>query len=342
LGKVLLAAAVLAVLAVVLRPVGPAIVRWLWSRTGQLFAGASITVLAVGLVVLGFLRPRLFGEDFQNFDGTVARSYDEQILARLSWFVTVPAFVLMLAGIAILAIRRWSVGLWALAAPLLLIFPVYGLHARNSTRLMWWSRRYLPSVIPLVLMLAAVALTALAFLVAAEVSRRRPGLARVTRAGGAALALLGTVALTVVFAGQSLPLRSHSEFGGSFDVSERVAASAGGQQGLFLWQRSPACCLYAQSLFGGALWLERNQISALLPDDQHQVAGYLANFRQAFPGQPEFVIWHGQGAPALPGVRFEPVQRVRTALSYWEETLTRRPDKATSVPLDFVVYRVLA
>ena len=342
LRTVVAAVVVLFVLGGLLRPVGEGIGRWLEGRRAQLVAGALVTVLAGGLLLLGFLRPRLFGEDFAS-NGTRSRSFDEQILARLSWFLSSWTFALLLLAIAVLALRRWSAGLWVLAVPLLLIFPVYAVHARNSTRLMWWSRRYVPSVVPLVIMLAVVALTAVAFLTASLVARRRA--ARPVRVGaavgGGLVATAGTLALVVFFAGQSLPLRHHSEFGGSFELSKRIAATAGGQQGVFLWQRSPACCLYGQSLFGGALWLERNQISAILPSDPAQVAPYLASFRKGFPGQPEFVIWHGQQPPGVPGVRLQPVDRVQTALAYWQETFERRPSKPTSVPVDFVVYRVL-
>jgi hypothetical protein len=343
LGPVVMTVVVLFVLGGLLRPLGGRIATWLEGRRAQLVAGALVTVTAGGLLLLGFLRPRLFGEDFADYGGIRSRSYDERIMTRLSWFLARPTFALLLLAIAVLALRRWSAGLWVLAVPLMLIFPVYAVHARNSTRLMWWTRRYLPSVVPLVIMLAAVALTAIAFMTASLVAQRwaaRP--VRVGAAvGGGIAATAGTLALVVFFAGQSLPLRHHSEFGGSFDLSKRIAATAGGQQGIFLWQPSPACCLQAQSLFGGALWFERNQVSAVLPTNRAQVARYLAAFRQGFPGQPEFVIWHGQQPPTLPGVRLEPVDRVQTALTYWEETFESRPSKATSVPVSFVVYRVL-
>ncbi len=39
-----------------------------------------------------------------------------------------------------------------------MIFPVYAYKAHNSTRLLWWSRRYVPTVLPLVLLLIALAL----------------------------------------------------------------------------------------------------------------------------------------------------------------------------------------
>ncbi len=340
LAEVALVVLALAALAVVLRPIGPSVARWWSGRSGQLITGTAITAGAAVLLLLGFLRPRLFGEDFQDYEGQIARSYDEQILARLSWFLTRPVFLLVLLAVAVIALRRWSAPLWSLAAPLLLIFPIYGLHARNSTRLMWWSRRYVPNVLPLVLMLAAVALAAAVFLLAAEVARRRTRLAGTARVGTALAVAVAVAVLTGTYVRQSWPLRSHSEFGGSFDISKRIAAVAGDQQGVFLWQRSPACCLYAQSLFAGALWLERDQISAMLPREPDRVAGYIKNVRTGFPGQPVFLVWHSQAPPQLPGVRLEPVERVQTGLSYWEETFERRPTKATTVPVDFVVYRV--
>ena len=339
---------VVAVLVVVLlfgrllRPVG----RWaagvLTRRRPQSVAGAVVTASAGALLLLGFLRPWLFGQDRAVLGGRYTRTYDEQILARLSWFLTWPAFALLLLGVAVVALRRWSAPLWALTLPLLAIFPVYGVHARNSTRLMWWSRRYVPSVLPLVLLLAAAALTAVAVLAPPALRRWWPRLpARPATAVATTLAVAATAALTGVYGGQSWPLRSHSEFGGSFEISQEIADVAGSQQGVFLWQRSPACCLYAQSLFGAALWLERDQISAILPRDPQQVAGYLMAFRRGFPGQPEFVVWHGQQPPGLPGVRLEPVKRFQTALVYWEETELRRPSSATTVSVDFVVYRVV-
>jgi hypothetical protein len=336
-----LAAAILGllVLGVLLRPVGPRVARWAANRRVQFRAGVVVTVLAAGLLTLGFLRPRLFGESFANFAGARERSFDEQIMTRLSWFISVPGFVLMLVGVAIVALRRWGGALWILTAPLLVIFPVYAYKAHNSTRLMWWTRRFLPTVLPLVLLLIGLALG----VGLTVVIRRAPGVRGwlggrrvwLVRLG----ALASAVGLLTFFLNESSPLRSHQEFAGSFAISSRIAADAGGKQGVFLWQRSPACCLYAESLFGETIWLERGQVSALLPSDPAQVAGYLREFDKGFPGQPVFVIWHGQTAPNLPGVRLTPADRVVTSLPYWEESELHRPRKPTSVPVNFVVYR---
>jgi hypothetical protein len=153
------------------------------------------------------------------------------------------------------------------------------------------------------------------------------------------VALVSIVSLLTFFLSESWPLRKHQEFAGSFAISSRIAADAGGKQGVFLWQRSPACCLYAESLFGAAIWLERNQVSVLLPDKVGLDATYVEKFIKGFPGQPVFIIWHGQDKPDIPGVELTPVDRVVTSLPYWEESDIHRPKQATSVPVSFVVYR---
>jgi multisubunit Na+/H+ antiporter MnhC subunit len=272
----------------------------------------------------------LFGNDYGQFQTGLARSWDERNLERLSWFLSYPVVAGLAVGLAVVALRRWSASLWLLTAPLLAFLPLYAYRSRNSPRLMWWTRRFVPTVVPLALVLTALVLGLAIALLARHWLRW-------AAAGAAVLALAGLLAFYLV---QSLPLRSHDEFGGSFGMSRRIAAAAGGQQGVFLWQRAPGCCLYAQQLFGAAIWLERNQISALLPDDPAAVPQYLADFQRGFPGQPVFVIWHGQDPPPLPGVRLAAVDHVVDYLPYWEETLSSRPDKAVQLPVSFTIYRV--
>ena len=338
LPKFAAAVIVLLLLGIALRRVGPRVAAALEHRRHQVRVGALVTVAAAALLVLGFLRPRLFGESTAIISGRVQRTYDEQILARLSWFVSTPGFLLMLVGIAIVALRRWGAALWALTVPLLLFFPVYAYKAHNSSRLLWWSRRYLPNVLPLVLVLIALAL-GMGLTVGLAALWRRRALVWSTRVA----ALGAAAALTLWFAGQSAPLRQHQEFGSpSFAISARIAKAAGGTQGVFLWQPPPACCLYAEQLFGSAIWLERDQISALLPTPPDFKRGYISDFEQAFPGQPVFVVWHSQAAPNIPGVQLQLVDRIQTSLSYWEESELHRPDHAVPLPVDFAIYRVLS
>ena len=72
------------------------------------------------------------------------------------------------------------------------------------------------------------------------------------------------VAVLVVATGlvQDRPLAGHREFDGSFAASTRIAAAAGGRQGVFVWDRGTR----AASLFPMPVWLHRGQLSLLLPD----------------------------------------------------------------------------
>ncbi len=330
----------LLLLGLLLRTVGDRIVRAAGQRRVQLAVGGTITLIAFGLLALGFLRPRLFGASFEMFPAGRERTYDDQIMARLSWFVSAPGFGLMFLGVAVVALRRWGGALWVLATPLLVFFPVYAYKAKNSTRLMWWSRRYLPTVIPLVLLMIALVLGVALTIVLARAPVVGRWLAGRRIWALRAVAVVSTVSLLGFFLSESWPLRKHQEFAGSFAISSRIAADAGGKQGVFLWQHSPACCLYAESLFGSAIWLERNQVSALLPQNARLDKRYVRSFVKGFPGQPVFVVWHGQDKPEIPGVTLTPVDRVITSLPYWEESDVHRPKRQTSVPVNFVVYRV--
>lgn len=341
--KLIAAIVALLVIGFAIRPVGPRIVGWFGRRRVQLRAGLAVTGVAALLLALGFLRPRLFGATYSTYNGVRQRSFNDQIMARLSWFISEQGFALMLIGIAIVALRRWGGALWVLTVPLLGFFPVYAYKARNSTRLMWWSRRYVPTVLPLVLVLIALVLGVVLTIVVRRAAGW-PGLFGLfhgPRVWVLRLAALASVAgLVTFYLSESVPLRGHQEFGGSYAISARIAADAGGKQGVFLWQQPPGCCLYAEQLFGAAIWLEHNQISALMPGDPKSMAGYISEFQKGFPGQPVFLVWNGQAKPQIPNVVLTAKDRIDTALPYWEETELHRPKKATSVKVSFVVYRV--
>jgi hypothetical protein len=241
----------------------------------------------------------------------------------------------------VVCLRRWGGALWIIAAPLLVIFPVYAYKARNSTRLLWWSRRYLPTVLPLVLLMIALVL---GVALTAVIARRHRimgwlGGQRVWALRLAALASI--VGLLSFYLSESWPLRNHDEFGGSFAITTRIAADAGGKQGVFLWKHPPGCCGYAEELFGSAIWLERNQVSALLPAQAPLDAAYIQSFVKAFPGQPVFVVADGQAKPDIPGVQLTVTDRIVASLPFWEESNVSRPKKSTNVPVNFAVWRAV-
>jgi hypothetical protein len=337
-----LAAACVALLVVgfVLRLSGPRIVRLLGGRGVQRGVGYAVTGVAALLLLLGYLRPSLFGQSFRVIYGVNQRTWDEQTLNRLSWFVSTPGFLLMLAGIAVVALRRWGGALWILTAPLLAIFPVYGYQARNSVRLMWWSRRFVPTVLPLVLMLAGMVLGLALLAVAGRVAGWR-GLLAGRRVWVLRVAsLLSITGLLAFYLNESWPLRKHQEWGGSFAITARIASAAGGKQGVFLWKNIPVGG--EASLFGAAIWLERGQVSAMLPTDPRQISSYLRSFAKGFPDQPVFIIWDGQRVPNLPGVTLTATDRVLTSLPAWRQSVDHRPKGPQTVPISFVVYRAEA
>lgn len=327
---VVVAVAVPLAVAVALRrfapPLGERVARLAAARRPQLLAGFAVVGTAVLLLAVGFLRPRLFGVDYFHYNGRVLRSYDEQALRRLSWFFTLPGFALMVAGLALVALRRWVAAAWALVLPGLLLFPLYAYQAQNSSRLMWWNRRFVPVVVPMVIILIAVALAA----ALAWKGRWRWPL----RIGGAA----ATVALLAVFLGQSLPLRPHHEFAGSFEITQRISHLAGARQGVYLWQ-IPDWPTSPTSLFASPTWLQEGEISALLPRAANPA--YVLQFVRGFPGQPVFLVSMGtQPLKGYEDLGLRAVDRVSATLPFWAESDISRPSKAGVVPVDFTVWRV--
>jgi hypothetical protein len=307
--------------------------RRLLDRRTQVVLGGLVVLTVMGLIGLGFLRPKLFGADMMDYNGRLIRSYDEQALRRLSWFFTLPAFAVLPFGVAVVALRRWSATLWAVIVPTLLLLPLYAYAARNSSRLMWWPRRFVPTVLPGVVVLLVLAI----------------GFALAWRYRGRALlrvpALLAAAGLLGAFLQQSLPLRRHDEFAGSFDISARIAALAHGQHGIFLWEQDGSCCSGPAHLFPATLWLQHGQDSVLLlaDDPQHgqSPAAMIAAYRAAFPQDPLFVV---SGRGALPaGVAPDAVEEVadlRASLPMWDESDEMRPRAAHHVPVHVQVWHV--
>jgi hypothetical protein len=329
LGTLGLLAVVLAVGTVaarlLLRSRADALLGAVLARRTQFLVGAAVVGLAGLLLAVGFLRPRLFEPTYWVDVGQRVPTMDEWNLRRLSWFLTLPGFALLLGGVAVVALRRWRASAWTLILPLLVLFPVYGYRSVNAARLMFWVRRYVPVVIPGALILIAVAL---AFAWQVRGRLRLPA-----RAASAAL----TVFLLAVFVSQSLPLRHHREFLNSFQIAERVASASGGRRGVFLWE----CCPTATSLFAGPVWLEQGQLSALLPMAPGTGEAYVRSFVRGFPGQPVFVVVSGGNAPkGLGAVGLRKVDDIVVQFPMWQESVTSRPDHAIQVPVELSVWRV--
>ena len=334
LGKVTLLLAVMALLALALRTLGGplvrSVVRLLEGARSQPRLGFALCVLFAGLLALGFLRGVIFGEDYLDYNGVYGRSYDEAILRRLSWLFTLPGFALMGLGVAVVALRRWKAPLWAAVVPTLVIFPVYAYSARNSTRLLWWARRYVPTVMPGIIILMGLAL---AFACVWRF-RDRPVL-RVP-----AVLVLG--ALAVTFLGESLPLRHHDEWAGSTAVTSGLVRLSGSHRGIYFWRADEPCCLGPMSLFATPVWLQGNQLSVLLPRAPEQVEDTLGQYHQHFPDRPIFIV--GAKGKLPPGVTPQSVtliERMHLAFPMWDESDEFRPTAAHMQKLDFAVWRLV-
>jgi len=323
--------AVPVVLAVAIRLLPPRIgtlpARLVSDERVQRLCGVALALLAGLLMVVGLLRPRLFAPEYINYNGRIVRSYAEQTLRRLSWFLTLPGLALLWAGLALTALRRWRAAVWATLLPVALLLPVYAFDARNSSRLMWWGRRFVPVVLPGMMILIAIVL-------AAGLLWARGWLRWPLRLASGGL----TVFLLAVFLSQSLPLRQHHEFAGSFETTRQVARAAGDRQGVFLW--APATYMGPPSLFGSPVWLQEGQISAML-GKQRDPVGYVRSFVRGFPGQPVFVVAQGGARPAgLDGLELVQVEHIVQRLPMWQESDIARPSRAQTWVVELSLWKV--
>jgi hypothetical protein len=331
LSRLALLAAVPVVLAVAIRlllpGLGPRLSGLLGDPRVQRWCGLAIAAVAGLALVVGLLRPKLFGAAYMNYNGRIVHSYAEQTMRRLSWFLTLPGLALTWAGVAVVALRRWRAAAWAAVLPGLVLLPLYALDPRNSTRMMWWGRRFVPVVLPTVAVLIAIALAA--------------GLVWAGRLRWPVRLAAGAVGvfLVVVYLGQSLPLRGHDEFAGSFETTQRVARAAGDRQGVFLWER--AGYMGAPSLFGSPVWFQADQVSAMIPKSGNRAA-YVRSFIGGFPGQPVFVVTvRGARPNGYDGLEFARVDRVTELLPMWQESDITRPSHPNRWQVDFSIWRVV-
>jgi hypothetical protein len=153
--------------------------------------------------------------------------------------------------------------------------------------------------------------------------------------------------LTAFFLSQSLPLRAHDEWKGSFEVTERIAALAGDREGVYLWEYDQGCCAGPTRLFATPVWLQHGQLSGLLASNEAMKVDGNARrtvidlTRKAFPDRPLFVVADkGELPEGIDASSVEPVLDITTTLPMWEENDYARPDEAKELPVHVSVWRV--
>ncbi|HVQ96396.1 MAG TPA: hypothetical protein VMU51_35590 [Mycobacteriales bacterium] len=320
--------------ALVLRPVLTPLAGWLTGRLAlpgfQRRTGLLLTLGAFGLFLLGLARP-LFETDTTYYGPRLIRTYDERNLYRLSWFFSWPGLVLVLVGIAVVLLSRWSPSAWVVLGMTGALLTLYAWHAKNSPYFMWVGRRFVPTVIPGMVLLIGLALAWIwAF--------RRP---RVPRLAGPAVALGLAGFIAAVQLNQSVPLRSHDEWGGSYGVTRAIGDLSGDKQGVYLWQPPSYCCAAPQTLFASPVWLVDDDQSVLLPGNPASVPGYVRAYLEHFPDRPVFLVYDRTSMPPkLPGISVAVAGQFAGTLPHWVESSVARPAKAQQIPYNFTVYRV--
>ena len=281
--------------------------------------------VGAGLVLLGLWhRERLLGTDyvFSQFQGKTIRSLDEINIKWLSWFLTMRGLALLWLGVVVVALTRVKAALYLLVLPAAVLLPVYLWDARISMRLMWWVRRFVPAVLPAVLVLIALAIAW------ALLHRFRP------------LRLLGALAALALVGGfvvQTWPLQGHDEMAGSWEAADAVADFAGEEQGVFLYTASNDTEDPIRNT-PGAVWFIFDQVTSRLhsPYDIAEIDGYV----DAFPGQPVFLVTSGDLPANLPADRFTHLGTVTQRLTMWKESQSQVPSEAEVLEGDLVVWRV--
>jgi hypothetical protein len=315
-----------------LRPVADRVTAGLERPLFQRRAGLLLTAGALGLFLIGLARPA-FETDTTYYGPRLIRTYDEHNLYRLSWFFSWPGLVLMLLGIAVLLLRRWTASSWLVLGMTVALLTLYAWHAKNSPYFMWVGRRFVPTVIPGMVVLIGIGLAWIWGV-------RRRGIPKVA---GPAVALGLAAFIAAVQLNESVPLRSHDEWGGSYGITRAVGDLSGNQQGVYLWQPAAYCCAAPQTLFASPLWLVDDQESMLLPNSPAQVPAFVDAYLRHFPNQPVFLVYDRTAhPPALPGVLVTVAGRFAGTLPHWVENPISRPASSVNVPYDFTVFRVQA
>jgi hypothetical protein len=324
-GAVLLFAAAVALRLLLAR--GPAVVdrvRALDTERMLRVIGYSLVGLFALFLAVAWFRGRLFGANYRiNKAGDRTRGYDELNLRRLAIFLTPVALVAAVGALAVGVRQRWDAARWLLVLPGLVIAPVLIWEPHIAPDLMWWGRRYLPMVVPTLLVLVGVAVGLL--------WERRGSAQTWVRVGTAVVVLV----LGAYMVRQSTDLWGHEEFGGSLDVIDQLDAVADGEDVAFVWYPgSTQVTNFAMTPF---TWLG---LPGLTGSPRPTPEGLLA-LQRALGDRPVYLVSDGDEPPPGTGSVLEAEAHIVTELGEFEHSYESRPRKNRPIPVDLTVWRLV-
>jgi hypothetical protein len=316
----LVVAAVLAiVLWIVRRRYGERVEAWLRVSGGRLAAVGALVI--VGVALWGYFVLPIPWEslpvDSRDYD-----AYREQILVRLTWFITPPVALLALLGF-VLAARRPDGARMLLFGAVLGFGILYTAVPNVAPDLPWATRRFVPAAFPGVALLAGFA--------AVEAGRWASRLLG-ARAGLALTGTLATVACawTIHTTSPILPFR---ELDGAVAAFDRVEGSIPEADVLFF--EIPDATDRSASTF------EYVYDRPVLPYSRDRFRGERDELREAgLLDDALYVTLEGMPAPLISGFEFDEVAREETVLPRLDPIEGNEENLSTRIEPLHLTYRV--
>jgi hypothetical protein len=285
-------------------------------------ASYLLALVFAAFLAFAFLRPQLLGQNFRvDKAGQRTRGYDELNLRRLMIFVTPLALVGAAGALWLGARERWDAARWALVLPGVMVAPVLIWEPHIAPDLLWWTRRYVPMVVPTFLILVGA--------VAAWLWHRNGDRQLVLRAGTAVVVLL----MAGYTLRQSSDIWRHDEFGGSVEVIDQLDAMLP-DDAVVVWQGGGSqSANFAITPF---TWLDVPGLAG--PPDP--TLDDLQALQVALDDRPLYYVTEGE-PPAFDD-ELESVGAIEGELSEFEHSFTERPRQAHPIPVDLDVWRLPA
>ena len=273
-------------------------------------------------VFVAFFRPQLMGQNFRvDKAGQRSRGYDELNLRRLTIFLTPLALIGAVSALWLAARERWDAARWALVLPGVLVAPILIWEPHIAPDLMWWTRRYVPMIVPTFLILLGACAAWL---------WDRKGDRQVLVRGATAVVVLLMFGYTLR---QTSDVWRHREFAGSVEIIDQLDDVLP-DDAVVVWQGGgEQSASFAATPF---TWLDLPAIAG----PPSPSSSDLHALQEALDGRPLYLVNDdGQEFPSLEE-EVEPVAQITGDLIEFEHSFTERPRRARPVPVDLHVYRL--